>query len=103
MSWGADGEYFVARNSVDESDGLVLFAASRMNPAPPISGDLVLLSITFQVLDQDTTGAYGLTGVLLLDVAGDVPARWEGVDIYPRPDLPERVYLPSLLAGVPIR
>jgi hypothetical protein len=82
-AWGGDGEYFVARNDIDNSAGRVTFAASRMAPAAPMQGDLTLLSVTFEVLQPAADGAARLDSVLMMDVTRKVETRWEGTDIYP--------------------
>ncbi len=86
--WNADGTSFIKPNQVDNDAGTILFAASRMNPAPALNGDAVLARVTFRTLDGPAEDAYALSSVLLLDRwAREIEVRWEGVDIEPVHDL----------------
>ena len=102
--WEADGTSFIKPNQVDNVAGTILFAASRMNPAPALEGDVVLASITFR-LEGEPQGAYALSGVLLVDRwAREIGASWEGVDITPDRDLTgltETIFLPYALKESP--
>jgi hypothetical protein len=96
-SWGGDGQYWVALNTVSEESGEIAFAASRVSPAPALTGDLQLATITFERLAADTDGTYGLTQVLLLAPTGEIGARWEGVDIFPTDTIvrAQQIFLPA--------
>ena len=76
-AWGAGESTFVA---VNEGRPEVRFAASRTNPARPLTGDLVLLTVTFEVLGGgDAVGAYDLSTVELRDASTTlIPASWDG-------------------------
>jgi len=89
---------FVVRNAVDQDAGRVYFAASRLKPAAPVRGDVVLAEFAFRALGDDTEGAVLLAGAALSDVRGrSLPARWEGLDLLRL----VRLYLPRVVAGQP--
>ncbi|MGQ9501562.1 MAG: tetratricopeptide repeat protein [Anaerolineae bacterium] len=46
----AADERFVVTNKVDATAGLITFAATLLNPAPPVSGEGVLATIAFRIL-----------------------------------------------------
>jgi len=100
-AWGGDGEFFVARNDIDNEAGAVVFAVSRMAPAGPLTGDLVLLSVTFAVREGPAEDAVRLDHALLLDVTRAIPVRWEGTAIYPTGPATWRwrAYLPATVSG----
>ncbi|MBN1993348.1 MAG: hypothetical protein JW953_11665 [Anaerolineae bacterium] len=45
-------QIFVVANQVDEAGGIITFAVSLLNPAPPIAQDGPLARVTFKVLQQ---------------------------------------------------
>jgi hypothetical protein len=98
--WQGGGSSFIPVNKVDPK-GRIEFSASRLNPAEPVDGDVVVATIRFRVKDGgDGKGAIALTHAVLADMAGgDIPARWEGVDILPLIDvgnLVRKAFLPWL-------
>ena len=46
-------ERFVVNNNVDTESGLINFAATLLNPAPPVSGDGVLATVAFEIIGGD--------------------------------------------------
>jgi len=96
----SDGAAFVARNQVDSDLGSIRFAASRLQPAEPVSGDVVLATVTFRPMDPEAGNAYALSDVRLSDPRGNsIRPAWSGVD----PRGVQRIYLPhaSLLWAGP--
>jgi len=76
------GVGLVAENRADAEGGTVDFAATRLDPAPPLDGDVVLATIRFRKRVGQPAGAWQLTEALLLDKeANDLPVRLEGTDI----------------------
>lgn len=51
--WLADG--FVAANQVDNKKGTILYAATLLNPAPPLSGDGAVATIQFSAKNDGTS------------------------------------------------
>jgi hypothetical protein len=43
-------ERFVVNNNVDTETGLISFAATLLNPAPPVSGDGILATVAFEIV-----------------------------------------------------
>ncbi|MCE7938533.1 MAG: DUF11 domain-containing protein [Chloroflexi bacterium CFX6] len=89
---------FIPLNDVDRQASEIRFAASLLKPAPPLSGDVVIATVTFEVLGADPAGAFALTSVKLSDpLAGRIAVTWRGADIAPELEpgaLTERIYLP---------
>jgi len=97
-AWGPSP--FIPLNEADRDTSEVRFAASLLKPAEPLSGDVVLATVTFELLGGDPKDAYALTSVKLADpLGGRIDVEWTGADIVPtldRPALGERLYLPAL-------
>lgn len=51
--WLADG--FVAANQVDNKKGTILYAATLLNPAPPLNGDGTVATIQFSAKNDGTS------------------------------------------------
>ena len=78
--WTSGG--FVGSNEADQTAGTIAFTATRINPAPPVDGTAVLITITFKKLTADVTGAWSVDNALLLDKAVNrIPFEIQGNDL----------------------
>jgi hypothetical protein len=58
------------------------FAASRLKPADPVRGDVVVAEMAFRALSADTDGAVVIAGATLSDERGrPLDVRWDGLDL----------------------
>jgi hypothetical protein len=90
-------EGYVVRNTVDTGAAVATFAASRLKPFRPVSGDVVLVEMRFRPLSADTTGAVVIAGAALSDARGrPIDVRWSGVDLFRL----FHAYLPAVATGL---
>ncbi len=97
--WTDAGAGWVVKNTVDGASGVAEFAATLLAPAPPVSGDRVLFSITLRPkTSAGVSGAIALSKVKLAakhdDITSPIAVRWSGVDIFPFDGHP--IYLPLI-------
>ncbi len=100
-SWSSRA--FIARNLIDTTEQRVRFAASLQRPAEPFTGQAVLATVRFKVLDEDLSGAFELESVKLSDPLGraldpadaDVGVGAPGEPIERPTDF--TIFLPSLM------
>ena len=91
---------FVGANEVDQEAGSIRFTATRINPAPPIDGDAVLITVTFKKLAADVEGAWSIEDALLLDKAANpIPFRIDGSELISNFEgFVPQVFLPAVYA-----
>ncbi|MFQ5459448.1 MAG: hypothetical protein ACE5EL_01510, partial [Anaerolineae bacterium] len=96
--WNAGGTAWVAVNEADNTAGTIEFVASRLKPAAPLTGDLVLATIPVRSASGTADDALWLTDVVLADVkARLIDVVWTGLTITPRPAF--RLYVPAVRNG----
>ncbi len=99
-AWSREGSSYVAVNSGDNVQGTATFVASRLNPAPPLNGDVVIVSATFRLLRGEAQDAVRIQHALLVDRwANEIRVRWQGTELFPETAptaLIHRVWLPSV-------
>jgi hypothetical protein len=88
------GSAWVAVNEADNESGSIRFVASRLKPATPLSGDLVLATIRLSSATGDAEGIW-LTDVRVADSAArEIDVTWTGLDIRTRPAF--RIFVPDV-------
>ena len=79
------GRSFAALNRADNDSGKIDFAATRLNPAKPVFGEVELASFAVQAKTEGTA-ELGFAKVLLSDRDGNsLPVVWQGVSLEAKP------------------
>ncbi len=105
-AWSREGQPFIAVNKVDPS-GSIGFTATRVAPARGMYGDIVLFTVTFDVLKDGADGAWSIDSALLVD--GDNHAIETTIDgksiqaVIDRNTFVGRALLPALYRGLSLR
>jgi len=88
---------FVAVNHVDNILGRIDFAATRLNPSPPLSGDVAVATITFRALHTGISEVSIESAVLSTRQAVEIPftAQNGRISVNPAGQAPEVVTVPK--------